>query len=639
VRACLLIGAFATSLSANPTASAQQSQPRPQPQVLFSRSAQTASPSAQQVPAETAPQSVAASVTDAMRLAPAFTHYDFTIHLAPSTAGLEVELRATVRNTGSTPLAILPLQLSSSLHFTHIRAGGTTLRFAAHTIQSDADHTGALSEAAVLLPAPLAPGNSVDLVIDYGGTIEPSSVRLDRIGTPALDAQRSDWDRIAGGFTGLRGFGDAVWYPVASVPALLGDGDALFREISRQKALTSAATVSMNVTSEFRGDPPNVAVLDGHVCSLGAPLSMPTAAFPGVIQVTLPATPLDFRVPSLVLASRNLSVAGKEVAVAALPVHLQQAADYVAAGGLLAPLFQDWLGDQPRKPLLVIDLPVEDADFAEDGDALLASLTDSKPADLAFAMALPLAHAWFPSPRAWLSEGVPEFLSLLWIERTQGADKALALLDSGRAALTLVEPATPGESPGEPLIAARDAVYTQTKAAYVLWMLRSIAGDAALSATLRAYNAANDTTPGYFEKLLEHTLATQALQPPGDLAGNTQAVAGANDEDLHWFFHNWVDQDPGLPDLSILGVFSSRTGAGDQWLVSVNIGNTGYAEAEVPVTVLSGVAKTQVSVRVPARGSIARRILIQGEPSEVDVNDGSVPEIEASVHKRLIEAK
>ena len=633
MRVCFLIGALGVCLSAN--SNARQSQP----QVLFSRSAQTASPNAEQSPAETAPQAIAASVTDAMRLAPAFTHYDFTIHLAPSTAGIEVELRTTVRNAGAAPLSILPIQLSSSLHFAHIRAGDTMLRFAVHTIQSDADHTGALTEAAIELPAPLGPGKSVDLVIDYGGAVEPSSVRLDRIGTPAIDAQRSDWDRIAGGFTGLRGFGDTVWYPVASVPALLGDGDALFKEISRQKALTSAATVSMNVTTEFRGDPPNLAVLDGHVCPMGAPLSMPTAAFPGVIRVSLPATQLDFRVPSLVLATRDLSVAGKEVAVAALPGHIKEAANYVAAGGLLAPLFQDWLGDKPQKPLLVIDLPVDGASFAEDGDALLASLTDSKPADLAFAMALPLAHAWFPSPRAWLSEGVPEFLSLLWIERTQGADKALALLDSGRAALTLVEPATPGESPGEPLASARDAVYTQTKAAYVLWMLRSIAGDAALGATLRAYDPAKDTTPEYFEKLLEHTLAAQALQPPGDLSGNTQAVAGANDEDLHWFFHNWVDQDPGLPDLSILGVFSNRTGAGDQWLVSVNIGNTGYAEAEVPVTVHSGVTQVLVSVRVPARGSIARRILIQGEPSEVDVNDGSVPEIESSVHRRLIEAK
>jgi hypothetical protein len=607
--------------------------------VLFSRSANSAAHNAMRPAAETAPPAVAASVTDAMRLAPVFSRYGFTIHLAPATAGLEVELRATVRNSGAVPLSVLPLQLSSSLHFEHIRAGNKMLRFATHTLQSDADHTGALTEAAVELPAPLVPGSSVDLVIDYGGTIEPSSVRLDRIGTPSIDAQRSDWDRISGGFTGLRGFGDAVWYPVSSIPALLGDGDTLFKEIARQKALSASATVSMDVTTEFRGEAPNVAVLDGHICPVGTPLSMPAAAFPGVLHIRLPATELGFRVPSLVLAARDLSVTGTDVVVAALPFHLKAAQDYVAAGQLLAPLFQDWLGSAHNKPLLIIDLPVDDADFAEDGDALLGSITGGKPSDLANAMAVPLAHAWFHSPRAWLSEGVPEFLSLLWIERTQGMTRALDLLDSGRPALTLVEPSTPGESPGEPLLTARDAVYTQTKAAYVLWMLRSLAGDAALSATLHAYDPAQDTTPQYFEQLLEHALANQALQPPGDLSSDTQAVAGANDQDLHWFFRNWVDDDPGLPDLSILGVFSNRTGAGDQWLVSVNIGNSGYAEAEVPVTVQSGVTKVQVSVRVPARGSIARRILIQGEPTEVDVNDGSVPEIEASVHKRLIQAK
>jgi hypothetical protein len=615
---------------------AAQAQAQSQPQVLFSRSAQSASAQPQQPAAETAPPSVAAAVTDAMRLAPAFSRYDFTIHLAPSTAGIEVELRATIRNTGAAPLSILPLQLSSSLHFEHIRAGGTMLRFAAHTLQSDADHTGALTEAAVELPAPIPPGASLALVIDYGGTIDPSSVRLNRIGTPSIEAQRSDWDRISGDFTGLRGFGDSVWYPVVSVPALLGDGDALFNEIGRQKALNSGATVAMRITAEFRGDAPNVAVLDGHVCPLGPPSSLPTAAFPGVVQVSLPATPLGFRVPSLVLAARDLSVTGPYVSVAALPFHLKAAQDYVAAGQLLAPLFQDWLGTAHRQPLLVVDLPVEGADFSEDGDALLASVIGGTPSDLADVMAVPLAHAWFHSPRAWLSEGVPAFLSLLWVEHTQGTTRALDLLDSGRAALTLVEPATPGESPGEPLLAAHDTVYTQTKAAYVLWMLRSIAGDAALSETLSAYNPADDTSPGYFEKLLEHTLAGQPFQAPSDLPADTPAVAGANQDDLHWFFRNWVDQDPGLPDLSILGVFSNRTGAGSQWLVSVNIGNSGYAEAEVPVTVISSVAKVEVSVRVPARGSIARRILIQGEPSEVDVNDGSVPEIEASIHKRVI---
>ena len=56
----------------------------------------------------------------------------------------------------------------------------------------------------------------------------------------------------------------------------------------------------------------------------------------------------------------------------------------------------------------------------------------------------------------------------------------------------------------------------------------------------------------------------------------------------------------------------------------------------MPVTVHSATAQATVELRVAARGSISRRILLQGEPTEVDLNDGSVPEVEASTHQRLI---
>jgi hypothetical protein len=37
-------------------------------------------------------------------------------------------------------------------------------------------------------------------------------------------------------------------------------------------------------------------------------------------------------------------------------------------------------------------------------------------------------------------------------------------------------------------------------------------------------------------------------------------------------------------------------------------------------------------LRVPARGKAVQRILIQGKPTEVQVNDGTVPETQAAVH-------
>ena len=191
---------------------------------------------------------------------------------------------------------------------------------------------------------------------------------------------------------------------------------------------------------------------------------------------------------------------------------------------------------------------------------------------------------------------------------------ALGMLEADRTALALAEPESPGQSTGQPLAQASTPVYYRTKAAYVLWMLRDIAGDAALSAALRVYNFAADA-PGSnadqtsFEKLLEK----------------------ASHRDMAWFFADWVNADKGLPDLSIHSVFPSAESSGN-WLVSVDVANSGYASAEVPVTVRSASASVTQRLLVPARGNGVQRILIQGKPVQVEVNDGTVPEIEASVH-------
>ncbi len=590
-----------------------------------------------------------------MRTAPVFTAYDFTVHLQPASAGLEAQVKITLRNDGPLPLSTLPLQLGSALHFEHIRRGGIVLPFAVHTVGSDADHTGALTEAAVALPVPLAPGASISLTVEYAGTIPQSSGRLDRIGTPAALAARSDWDRIEDDFTGLRGFGSTVWYPVASVPAVLGDGAKLFHEIGRQKQRNREAVVSMAVTAEFASNAPNVCVLDGHAIALAPPASLPSAGFPGVQRVELPPTVLGFALPSIVLAMRAPAAPGPLISIAALPVHEDAVAAYTAAAGLLDPLFQDWFGAKPTAPLQLIDLPVEGASPAEDGGALLLSLTGGEPPHLARELSGSLAHVYFHSPRAWLSEGVSGLMAALWTERTEGQARALQQLGGNGAALSLAEPESPGVSAGQPLITAEDAIFYRTKATYVLWMLRSLAGDDALSAALRAYKPAEDTAPDYFEKLVERAVAQTPIPKtplPKTGGGDSQfavdtpastAPAGVPpapnpvpNVDLRWFFTDWVYNDPGLPDLTIADVFPSRAGAGDQWLVAVTVRNSGFAEAPVPVTVHSAIAAATVQVRVPAHGEVSRRILLNGEPTEVDVNDGSMPEVQAGTHRRLL---
>jgi hypothetical protein len=266
----------------------------------------------------------------------------------------------------------------------------------------------------------------------------------------------------------------------------------------------------------------------------------------------------------------------------------------------------------------LVDLPDrQDAPF-ESGALLATSLREAPQQQLEGIMAHALTHAWMQSPRAWLSEGVAHFMGTLWIEKQQGRQKALTALESGRQALALAEPESPGESTGQPLSAAISPIFFRSKATYVLWMLRDIAGDPTLSAALRAYNPARDPgkesgiDPGAnsFQSLLEHA---------------------GEQHDLAWFFKDWVDADRGLPDMSIESVFPTPQPAGN-YLVAINIANSGYASAEVPITVRSDATSVTQRVRVPARGKVVQRILIQGKPTEVQLNDGTVPETEASVH-------
>ncbi len=151
---------------------------------------------------------------------------------------------------------------------------------------------------------------------------------------------------------------------------------------------------------------------------------------------------------------------------------------------------------------------------------------------------------------------------------------------------------------------------------YVLWMLRAAAGDKALQSALQSYDPARDRKPEYFEHLLDQ----------------------ASGKDLQWFFDDWVNRDRGLPDLSITGVYPSRE-AHQTVLVAIEIANDGFTEAEVPVTVKGVDASVTQQVRVPAHGRITWRITFQENPIEVDLNDGTVPEVEASIHRKLLSSQ
>jgi hypothetical protein len=601
---CAALTGASLAVAQTQTPKSQTSQPGQQ--VLFSGQPSEAK-------AATNPDQATAPVTDAERTAIAITAWDLDVHLSPQQQSMEVHSRVTLRNTGAAPVSRVALQLSSSLHFETVGFLGRKIPFVAKPIASDADHTGQVTEAAISLAEPLAPAASITLNVDYGGTIPLTAARLTAIGAPDATAEASDWDRISEDFTGMRGFGNVVWYPVSSVPVSLGDGAKLFAEIGRQKQMDEDATVALRLTDEFFSPIPNAVILDGHAIEGAHPSTLPSASFPGVLTVSEPATHLGFDTPSLFIAHRTASE-GNGVRVLATDQDTGSAERYIAAGALAEPLISTWLGKQ-HSTVTILDLPEADDAPAETGDLLATPLSTDDAPHLAPVLVHALAHGAFHSPRIWLNEGVAAFLGSLWIEQTLGQTAAVENLNADRPALALAEPATPGQGSEQDLLHATAVVYYRTKADYVLWMLRDIAGDKALAAALQAYDPAQDTTPDYFEKLVER-------------------AAGKN---LQWFFQDWVEHDPGLPDLSIANVFPSREGS-QQVVVAIDIVNDGYAAAQVPVTVRGMTNTMTESVLVPAHGRVSHRIAFSEDPVEIDLNNGTIPEVRDSVHQKILKA-
>jgi hypothetical protein len=638
--------------STSPSAPTSTSDQQPHGKVIFSRSVddngQTTTTAGPAAP-KTAGQPVTSPVaTDDEREALTFTAFDMDVHLRPAEQQIAVRALLTVRNDGHAPLVHIPLQISSSLDWESIRLAGHDVAFTVATLNSDVDHTGQLHEAAISLSNPLATGATLQLDVTYSGTIPQSAQRLLTIGTPDDAAAHTDWDSIAIDFTGLRGFGNVVWYPVSSVPVILGDGARVFDEMGEHKLRMASARFRLALTDEFaHGRAPTVALINGYRVPLA--LTEPSSAGPDVPDIasaSLDQLALGFEAPSLFLAVRTAHQA-TNTTLYTVPEDDGAVEGWASAAGFVTPFLQGWLGQSPRSQLTILDLPDPDDAPFETGPLLVTAIGQATPDELDGVFAHALTHAFLStstsSTPAWLSEGVASFMGSLWLEKQQGRQKALESLESGRAALALAEPASPGESPGQPLAQAISPVYYRTKATYIFWMLRDLAGDAALSAALRGYDptaeapaadAAHGHSPatgsGYFEKLIERATASS-----GESSSSVQQASPHRD--LSWFFSDWVDADKGLPDIAIDSVFPTHT-EGDNWLVAVNLSNSGYAAAEIPVTVGNAATSITQRVVVPARGKATLRILLQGQPTQVQANDGIVPETEASVHIRNLDA-
>src|SRR3984885_4265034 len=148
--------------------------------------------------------SAAANSFSLDREALTFSKYDLNIRVEPEQQRLGVRGIITLRNDSPTPQKIAVLQISSSLDWRSITAGGKPLQFISQPYTSDIDHTGALSEAIVTLPEAIPPNRSVELEIAYEGVIALDATRLTRIGAPEAQANSSDWDQISAKFTAVR---------------------------------------------------------------------------------------------------------------------------------------------------------------------------------------------------------------------------------------------------------------------------------------------------------------------------------------------------------------------------------------------------------------------------------------------------
>ncbi len=608
--------------------------------VIFSRSTDendatitTIGPAASQGTVVTAP-----TASDAERDAVTFAAYDLDVHLEAAKNSMAVRALMKVRNDGKTPLAHLPLEISSTLKWEHIRIDGKDTQFTMATLNSDTDHTGQLREAAVTLVEPLAAGATIEVDATYSGTITPNAQRLTTLGTPDDLALRSDWDEISLEFTGLRGFGNVVWYPVAAEPVILGDGARLFDEVGQLKLRTANSRFRLRLTDEFpHGQAPTIALVNGRAVALNVvDPPNPVEGVPGVAAADTGDTTLGFTAPSLFVAMRTAHPV-TDATLWTTGTDESDIENWTTAAAAVSPFVAGWLGEKARTELTVLDLPDPgDAPF-ESGALLATAVRQEDEGQLAGVLARALTQAWIaganapatPSPKpAWLDEGLAYFMGTLWIEKHDGRNRALELLESSRSALALAEPSSPGESPGQPLSQAWSPVYYRTKAAYVLWMLRDMVGDSALSSALRGYYAPLD------EPTAGSNSASDSASPDSRFE---KLLERASHRDLSLFFQDWVIADKGLPDLAIDGVFPEAAEAGNT-LVAVDVANSGYASAEVPVTVSCSGPPVTHRLLVPGRSKATVRILVLGKPTQVQVNDGSIPETGATVHIRTLAA-
>ena len=529
-----------------------------------------------------ADRAATAQVTAAERSAPQIARTSLDLHLNAHTGETEARAQLVVRNAGFTPMTRLPLRISGALQWESARLAGTALGLEQHHIADDLDHTGVSTELLLMLPAPVALGETVSLDLYYGGTLAASAARLTAMGAPTAQGELLDWDTVTDTFTGLRGLGDVLWYPVSTPPASLRDADAVPMAVADSRSANAGNSFRLSLTLEYMGTRPDAAFFCGERAILrplgdgapGGPSKGDPGGGTGAVTATWTRPTLGPHTPSLFVAQAAPHLVGSGL-LRVVTDRDDTAATLGEAAARLRPMMADWLGAAPLAPLDVIDLPVPGATGFSDGRLLAVPLGTVSAAALSPTLVPPLAAAWLPLDldAAWLREGIPAFLQAVSVERSNGRGVALSYLAANAAKLRLESAAPPQpvsssysssqEIPGaqttEPLATCNDPACARAQAAYVFEMLRRLLGDSALQQAISGWREKQASEPPVAPPggdAPATATVTQAAAETKSMEDLLQQVAGKRD--LGWFFRGWIDAGHSLPDLSIVTVAPRR---------------------------------------------------------------------------------
>src|SRR5580698_1174809 len=378
------------------------------------------------------------------------TRYQLEVQVDRNSHVMVVTGKLTLHNDSDKSQKVAALQVSSSLEWNSITLDGKPVQWLSDAYTTDIDHTGAVTEAIITLPAEVVHGASVTLDIQYGGTITRDGTRLTRMGAPDEVATRNDWDQISDGFTAVRGLGYVVWYPVAIEAVSLSDGNAVFDAIAAWKYRHQHSEFDARIIVNGAANEALCVALNSTVSSCGESRDLPdseSGAKQKEFSNTLTLPGLGETIPTFAVANYQ-SLDRPTVSFLHLPEDTSTARDYAVAAEANDPLLRDWLGE-PGQPARVIELADQNANPYQSGAILFTPLRQSQTATLQLLLLPTQVAARFHSPHQWLQEGMERFLQCVLVDTRSGRKAALAFLDEYR----------------EPLVKAEEAAHPKADAA------------------------------------------------------------------------------------------------------------------------------------------------------------------------------